>query len=92
MQQENKGQEPPAEQELSDVWKALLHQTPAADTEVQAVLEDIAIPTLESDPWNSLLQARGIEMVDLHKLHLHMSDQDVEQMLQFIQEQPNSTP
>lgn len=91
MQQKDKGQEP-AEEELSEVWKALLNQVPATDTDVQAFSEETAIPTLESDPWNSLLQARGVETVDLQQLHLHMSDQDVEQALQFIQEQAKQQP
>lgn len=91
-----------ANTELSDIWQELLGghplQTQHADAsdntkkvakpgltqESEAHLE--AIPTLPSDPWSALVQARGTEMVDLKQLHLHMSDQDVEQALRLMQE------
>lgn len=92
MQQENKRQEVFAEQELSEAWRELLNCQPAVDEPVQALPTEASIPTLESDPWSALVQAKGVEMVDLHKLHLHMSDQDVEQLLQLMQEQPTRNP
>ena len=92
--------------ELSNIWQELLgEQPPGAEnspaasesTSVEAVEQmpeaatpEEAIPTLPSDPWSELVLARGTEMIDLSQLQLHMSDQDVEQILQLMQEdQPN---
>lgn len=76
--------------ELSAVWQELLGGKPGdADTEEPAEEEaEAAIPTIESDPWSTLVHAKGVETVDLEKLHLHMSEQDVEQMLEVMREQP----
>jgi hypothetical protein len=86
MQQENKDTRHLIQSPLSDVWQELLGGQPAEVKASQTPAETI-IPTLESDPWSALLQANGIEIVDLQQLHLHMSDQDVEQILQIMQEQ-----
>jgi hypothetical protein len=79
--------------DLSPVWQELLggqanqpeqpEETDLSEKEEGAT----AIPTLESDPWSRLLHAKGIEMVDLEQLHLHMSEQDVEEMLAIMREQ-----
>lgn len=78
--------------ELSAAWQELLgRRTPgapkpdSADHERKDKKEDI--PTLESDPWSTLIQAKGVEIVDLHKARLQISDQEVEQMLEVMQEQ-----
>jgi hypothetical protein len=76
------------EPELSDTWQALLGGR-LLNAEQLAALKD-AVPTLESDPWSALLHDKGVEMLDLQQLHLHMSDQDVEQALQMMQEQSPS--
>lgn len=73
---------------MSEVWQQLLGGAPL-DADKLAALKE-AIPTLESDPWSALLQAKGVEMVDLRQLHL--SDQDVEQVLQLMQEQASQNP
>jgi len=71
-----------AQSKLSKTWLELLGQyrkdAPATN--------DGALPSLESDPWNSLLHSNGVESVDLQKIHLPLSDSDVEQLLQYIQE------
>ena|SRR5579859_3387420 len=88
--------------ELSNIWQELLGERPldadnspaaSESTSVEEVeqIPDAAtptetIPTLSSDPWSELVQARGTEMIDLSQLQLHMSDQDVEQILQLMQE------
>jgi hypothetical protein len=88
--------------ELSNIWQELLGEqpldadnSPAASEstsveEVEQIPEaatpTVVIPTLPSDPWSELVQARGTEMIDLSQLQLHMSDQDVEQILQLMQE------
>ncbi|GHO43729.1 hypothetical protein [Ktedonospora formicarum] len=90
--QENK-EEPPQRQhklenELSKAWQELLGM------EVEGVEEGmnqeqqgaIGVPLLASDPWQKLVQGKGNEELDLQKNHLHMSDQDVEQALQIMQE------
>lgn len=84
---ENKQQEPKATPatSLSDIWQQLLGER-QFDAEALAALRE-SIPTIASDPWSELLQAKGVEMVDLTQLHLHMSEQDVEQLLQLMQEQ-----
>lgn len=81
MQQENN----PTQVELSEIWRELLGQS-AQSTQRQANGTQESIPTLESDPWSHLLHAQGTEIVDLQKVSLHMSDQEVEQLLQRLQE------
>ena len=73
--------------ELSKTWLELLgihSEAPAAN--------DSLIPALESDPWHSLLQAQGVRTIDLQKVHLPMSNSDMEQLLQLMQEQSTSHP
>ncbi|GAC1359984.1 MAG: hypothetical protein NVS2B12_04600 [Ktedonobacteraceae bacterium] len=72
--------------ELSPVWRELLGTFPTQESN-PAEPTSIEIPTLASDPWRSLLHERGVEVVDLQKNLLHMSDGDVEQMLQRMREQ-----
>ncbi|GCE25923.1 hypothetical protein KDA_14070 [Dictyobacter alpinus] len=88
-------QEQPAieQTELSETWRELLGQRAPggpeqekSDPEGQKGTES-SIPTLESDPWSTLIQAKGVEIVDLHKARLQISAQEVEQMLQVMQEQ-----
>jgi hypothetical protein len=87
--QEEQKEPTPVEPELSKVWQELLgDRINSPGGLVQS--ERLSIPTLESDPWSELLQDRDVEVVDLQQLHL--SDQDVEQMLEVIQEQPARTP
>lgn len=83
--------------DLSPVWQELLGGQPDQPGQPEATdqatsekeEETTTIPTLESDPWSRLLHAKGIEMVDLEQLHLHMSEQDVEEMLAIMREQSN---
>ena len=56
--------------------------------DLDAESDEKAIPTLQSDPWRSLIQAKGVEIVDLHKTRLQISDQEVERILKVIQEYP----
>jgi hypothetical protein len=72
--------------ELSDVWRELLGNR-AYEKQLPALPDDAAIPTLETDPWSALLQAHGIEVVDLQHMHLEISEQEVEQMLQVMPEE-----
>jgi hypothetical protein len=74
--------------ELSAVWQELLGRQSGEAAPSASSQGDAAIPTLESDPWSRLLHAKGIEIVDLEQLHLHMSEQDVEHLLEIMQEQP----
>jgi hypothetical protein len=82
-------QNPEHQPELSEVWRELLGQSVEP---VSAKPADGNIPTLESDPWSELVQAEGTEVVDLHSIRLQMTDQDVEEALQVMQEQPDSSP
>ncbi len=76
-----------ANSELSKIWQELLGRFPS-EANVQMASGEVKIPLLESDPWSALLKAKGTEVIDLQQLHLHMSDQDVERLLQIMQEQP----
>ena len=73
--------------ELSKTWLELLGRQadiPMASTG--------SIPALESDPWSSLVQVQGVKTVDLQKVHLPMSDADMEQLLHFMQDQSTQHP
>ena len=50
------------------------------------------MPSVDVDPWQALTHAKGVEMVDLQQLHLHISDQDVEQVLQVMEEASSPGP
>lgn len=79
--------------QLSAIWHELLGTRPSSppkEQQVDALAQaspENGIPTLESDPWSTLIQAKGVEVVDLHKARLSISAQEVEQMLQVMREQ-----
>ncbi len=73
--------------ELSAVWRELLGSLPIEGSN-PAIPASAEIPTLESDPWRLLVHEQGIQIVNLQKNLLHISDGDVEQMLQHMQERP----
>ncbi len=88
---QNNENEAPDQLELSDAWQQLLGSRPL-DAETLAALKESMPPTLESDPWSALLHAKGVEVVDLQQIQLHMSDQDMEQILHIIQEHSAQNP
>jgi hypothetical protein len=74
--------------ELSNVWKELLGLRPGEDhVPTSSASFQQAIPLFEGDPWTRLLEAENIEMLDLQQAHLSISECEVEQMLQLMQEQ-----
>lgn len=79
--------------ELSDTWRELLG-IQEGEREIRLPPgSDAPLPTLESDPWNELVHAKGVEVVDLRQLHpdtahAPLSEKDVEQALQNLQEHP----
>jgi len=81
--------------ELRNPWRRLLdaqHVQPRDQPIVQADDHEDS-PLLANDPWNALLQAQGIEVVDLQQVRLHtvqasMDTPDVEQALDIMQEKP----
>lgn len=87
MQKEDKDMQRLIQAPMSDIWQELLGST-RSQSEAASVDSETPLPIIESDPWGELLQSRGVEMIDLQQLHLHMSDQDVELALQIMQEQP----
>ena len=86
----NKSVEPTPD-ELSDTWQKLLGTHPAA---IEANPDTVVIPTsLADDPWSELLQAQGARIVDLQHVRLRevgisLSELEVEQALQVMQERP----
>ncbi|WP_376797435.1 hypothetical protein [Thermogemmatispora sp.] len=85
------------ELELSETWRQLLglasqtEQGEERQGEVPTPAEPVVIEPLPNDPWSELVQTRGTEVIDLQRLHAShepLSEQDVEQALQAIQEQP----
>ncbi len=81
----------PTPDELSDTWQKLLGIDPAG---IEANPNAVVIPTsLADDPWSQLLQAQGARIVDLQDVHLQeiqisLSELEVDQALQIMQEQP----
>ncbi len=73
--------------ELSDAWLELLGKQ--TDT---FIASNSTIPALESDPWSSLLHSNGVKTVDLQKVHLPMSDSDMEQLLHRMRDQSAQHP
>ena len=75
---------------LGDAWNELLG---IHSLGVQAVPNISAmVPPVASDPWNELLHAQGVQVIDLQQVRLHtidvpLNDQDVEQALYIMQEQ-----
>jgi hypothetical protein len=90
MQKEHKDQAP-AQPDLSETWRELLGNS-SADAHAGVTPGETAAPTLESDPWSALLHAKGTEVIDLQQIHLPVSDQDMERLLQIMQEQPAQEP
>jgi hypothetical protein len=76
-------------EELSDVWRELLGNR-VYEMHLPVFPGNLSIPTLEADPWSALLQANGVEVVDLQRIHLRISDQEVEQILQVIPDDPGT--
>lgn len=82
---------PPVDQ-LSDVWRELLGDRAKEMLVTAAHPDDVPIPTLAVDPWSALLQAKGVEIVDLKRINLQISDQEVEQLLEVLPDDPVSSP
>jgi hypothetical protein len=68
---------------MSDIWRELLGSSPS---EIETTAPDEEVPLLKSDPWSELLQSGGIEIINVQQVHLDMSELDVEQALQVMQE------
>lgn len=74
--------------ELSNVWRELLGLRPGEDgVPGSSVFSRQVIPTLEGDPWMKLLEAENIELLDLQQVHLPISEGEVDEVLQLMQEQ-----
>lgn len=88
----------PAEQrlrqdlELSEAWRTLLGLQPSEQPEGTPEIDPAAqVQPLPGDPWSRLLQAQGMQSVDLQKIHLHdlypsVSDDDIEHALNLMRE------
>lgn len=76
---------------LSDAWNELLG---IHSLGVQAVPNiTTVVPPVASDPWNELLHAQGVQVIDLQEIRLHtvdvsLDDLDLEQALYIMQELP----
>ena len=78
--------------ELSNVWQELLGLRRDENSRSAVDPDQQAIPTLEGDPWQKLLEAENIELVDLQQVHIPVSEGEVEQMLELMQEQTTQGP
>jgi len=97
-QNENGKQQPAAEAdlaqnpEISEAWRSLLGLQSAHSKDGRSQTDPATQAQPQTgDPWNMLLQAKGMEAVDLQKIHLHAlhpaaSDEDIEHALNIIQE------
>jgi hypothetical protein len=72
--------------ELSPIWQELLGKH-SSYTTTPSNTSEVIIPTLEGDPWHALLNKKGVEVVDLQSVHLRISDQEVDELLQCIPEE-----
>lgn len=86
MQEEKKDDNISAQLKLSKIWQELLGHC-AIEASTQAIPAEAATPAVHADPWYDLLHGKGVEIIDLQRLSLHISDQDVDRLLQVIQEQ-----
>lgn len=77
--------------ELSDTWQKLIGSHPSRE---ETNTKIVIMPSeLADDPWSELLQAQGVEIVDLQRqrlqeIQISLSELELEQALQIIQEQP----
>lgn len=86
------GTDPDEDLELSDAWRTLLGLRSTDEMESPSQAD----PTVQElhlagDPWNHLLQTRGMESIDLQKVHLHDvcsadGDDDIAHALDLMQE------
>ncbi len=76
---------PVAEESLSETWQELLGETPDKAQSSNSSTEEVR-PILKADPWDALVQAKGTEVIDLQRVPLRISDQEVEHLLQHMQE------
>lgn len=79
--------------DLSETWQALLGaqaDVPHLQQVQHPATSDVQqVQHLVSDPWSHLLNSRGMQPVDLQKVHLHHpqgDDHDVEHALDIMRE------
>ncbi len=100
MQSSNKDKKNVAqpEPELSATWQALLGWQAAGEAQTPRADPAASVQSLASDPWSSLLNARGMQPVDLQKIHLHdlrapaSDDHDIENALDIMREATGQLP
>ncbi len=79
------------ESELSEIWQALLGQH-SGDIKTARIDPTAQVQPLSSDPWNILLNAQGMQPVDLQKVRLQdlrtlpQNDPEIEQALDLMRE------
>lgn len=96
----NSAEEQQPEPELSEAWRVLLGLQVAGEelANTQQIDPTAQVPALASDPWSTLLKARGMQPVDLQRAHLHglhttLNDSnDIEQALNIIREATGQLP
>ncbi|HZT98525.1 MAG TPA: hypothetical protein VFA10_02625 [Ktedonobacteraceae bacterium] len=80
-----------AQSELSETWQQLLGGH-SASNDIPRDPAEATIRSVDVDPWQALSHAKGVEIIDLQQLHLHINDQDVEQVLQVMEEESSPRP
>ncbi len=82
----------PQEVELSEAWRALLGLRPDGTRPNAGEAEPTGqVQPLPGDPWGHLINAQGMQTVDLQKIQLHnlhpaTNDEDVEHALNLMRE------
>ncbi|MGH2478853.1 MAG: hypothetical protein ACRDHW_04255 [Ktedonobacteraceae bacterium] len=86
------------EVELSETWQVLLGKNGSGETQTARIDPTAQVQPLSSDPWNALLNARGMQPVDLQKVRaqdlraLANNDPDIEQALNIMREATGQLP
>jgi hypothetical protein len=99
MQSSNNDKKLPANQqanleedvELNETWRTLLGLQSAAQTEKGDEPGAEEVQPLPADPWSHLINAQGMQAIDLQKIDLHgllpgAGEDDVEHALELMRE------
>lgn len=93
--------QPEPDAELSATWQALLGLPVKGKEKARPNDPTAPVQPLTGDPWNSLVNASGMQPVDLQQAHLHklraaigddQDDHDIENALKIMREATGQLP